>query len=777
MKKFIYKDIKKRAISFPLGGIGTGCINLFGNGAFGSFEVCNHPDKYPMNHSFFAIKAENNGKLIDARILQSENKFSNIDCENYKASITEDYPHFSPCDFISYFPFAEIIFSHEKFPATLKMTAFNPFIPLNDTDSGIPAAFFEFEVCNTSENPLNYTISGVLESPFLQSRNTAGCTENGAAYIHLDNSTPLLRHKAGNMCISTDARNISFQEYLSQDTHTNSMKMFWNDFTLADCFINKNYEDQTKPNCCGVLASHFSLLPGETKTIKFLISWYFPYSANYDYPIPRDNAETNEEYINKNCWRNYYAQYFESSTECCSYCFSRWDRLRDESFKFSQALLSSTLPESILDAVANNLCILKNPGCLRLDDGSFWIRECSNTKNNFTTNSYVHSWNYAYSLAYLFPSLERSMTKNQARYTMDDLGGISYRLLLPKERNIYKTKDEPINKVDVCADTQLGIIIKSYRNFKISGDVEELIENWYRLCKVIDYCFSEDNPYEWDTEKTGVMLLYSKNPYIQGLYLAALKASFKIATIVGDKKRAETYFELFNKGKNWTKDNLLNTECYCQENNFASLSGVLQADLSGLGEILDRKSVNDVIKALCHKKCTTGFEYQAAELMLMCGMVDEGVNVASETRKSCDGEHGNPFSEIEAADDYTRSLSSYALLCAISGFEYDAYKKHIGFSPLSDHCPLEFGGTFKCFFCVETGYGYVEEGIDYIEINMLYGSVDIRSFAVPRTPRMVQYGGRNWRFTDKGLCAELDTNLVVTPDKKLTILIDIKPQN
>ena len=379
------------------------------------------------------------------------------------------------------------------------------------------------------------------------------------------------------------------------------------------------------------------------------------------------------------------------------------------------------------------------------------------------------------------------MTKNQVRYTMDNLGGISYRLLLPKERNIDKTKDEPINKVEVCADTQLGIIIKSYRNFKISGDEEELIENWYHLCKVIDYCFSRDNPYNWDTEKTGVISgkqhniltteFYSPTPYIQGLYLAALKASFEMATIVGDKKRAETFLEVFNKGKKWAEDNLWNTESCCEENNFASLSGVLQADLSGLGEIFDRKSVNDAIKALCHKKCTTGFEYQAAELMLMCGMVDQGVNVVSETRKSCDGEHGNPFWEIDSAHDYTRSLSSYALLCAISGFEYDAYKKHIGFSPLSDHCPLEFGGTFKCFFCVEDGYGYVEEGIDYIEINMLYGSVDIRSFAVPRTPRMVQYGGRNWRFTDKGLCAQLDTNLVVTPDKKLTILIDIKPQN
>lgn len=877
MKKFIYSGKKRREISFPLGGIGTGCIGLLGNGALGNFEVQNHQNKYSANQTFFAIKAEENGKLTDARILQSDGEFSGMGSESFteisygvhggygygpKSSTMEGFPHFPKCDFVSYFPFAELNFKYEKFPADIKMTSFNPFIPLNDTDSGIPAGFFEFEISNTSQRCIDYTVCSVLESPFTNSRNKAGCTESGTAYIYMDSSTPVLRSEDGSMCIATDGQNISFQEYFYRGSWFDSLKMFWNDFTLEPVFKNRTYEDKTTKSC-GVLASHFTLSPGESKTVKFLISWYFPYSTNYYNPIPREKDETNEEFINKNSWRNYYAQYFESSIECASYCFAHWTRLKSESLKFAETLLGSTLPDSVLEAVTNNLCVLKSPVCLRLDDGSFWGWEGSKTLHGSCPGSCIHVWNYAYALPYLFPGLERSMTRNHIKYNMDEHGGVGFRVHLPITRDQIKAHNDYISWVRVCADGQLGLVIKSYRDFKISGDEEELIEHWYDLCKVLDYCFDKNNPYCWDPDMTGVMSgrqhntldteLYSPNSWIQGLYLAALKAGHELAKIVGDKRRAETYLELFNKGKKWTEENLWNGRYYCQKIDLTDKSlvekfgtetlnyyfsdetgeikyqigegssidqilGQWHADLSGLGEIFAPDRVKSAVKTLydvnfiknmrdfvnpcrlfCYdedggcvictypegtkvpkipvpyaEECMTGFEYEAASLMIMHGMVNEGLELVSAIRKRYDGEYRNPFSEIECGSDYARSMASYCLLTALSGFQYDAYNKHIGFAPLSDYCPTEFGDTYRCFFCVEAGYGYVEEGIDYIEVNMVKGSLDIRSFAVPRTPRLVQYGGRNWRFTDKGLCAELDTNLIVTPDKKLTILIDIK---
>ena len=60
----LYGTSKHAAISFPLGGIGAGCIGLAGNGSLIDWEVFNHPDKTRMNGiSHFALRAEKDGKV------------------------------------------------------------------------------------------------------------------------------------------------------------------------------------------------------------------------------------------------------------------------------------------------------------------------------------------------------------------------------------------------------------------------------------------------------------------------------------------------------------------------------------------------------------------------------------------------------------------------------------------------------------------------------------------------------------------------------------------
>ena len=44
MEDFVYSDEKKQKISFPLGGIGSGCIGLSGNGRFREWEIFNRPN-------------------------------------------------------------------------------------------------------------------------------------------------------------------------------------------------------------------------------------------------------------------------------------------------------------------------------------------------------------------------------------------------------------------------------------------------------------------------------------------------------------------------------------------------------------------------------------------------------------------------------------------------------------------------------------------------------------------------------------------------------------
>ena len=51
-----YKGIATREIAFPIGGIGTGCISLAGNGRLVDWEIYNKPAKETENaYTHFAV--------------------------------------------------------------------------------------------------------------------------------------------------------------------------------------------------------------------------------------------------------------------------------------------------------------------------------------------------------------------------------------------------------------------------------------------------------------------------------------------------------------------------------------------------------------------------------------------------------------------------------------------------------------------------------------------------------------------------------------------------
>ena len=73
MNNFIYKGKNTNEISFPLGGIGSGCIGLAGNGRLIDWEIFNKPNKGSTNSfSHFAVKVESTDKVLDARVLNGD---------------------------------------------------------------------------------------------------------------------------------------------------------------------------------------------------------------------------------------------------------------------------------------------------------------------------------------------------------------------------------------------------------------------------------------------------------------------------------------------------------------------------------------------------------------------------------------------------------------------------------------------------------------------------------------------------------------------------------
>ncbi|MFH0796842.1 MAG: GH116 family glycosyl-hydrolase [Candidatus Omnitrophota bacterium] len=856
----VYRGRKTQEISFPLGGIGTGCIGLAGNGLLKDWEIFNKPNKGSFNgFSHFAVKAESGNKVLDTRVLVSDEypPFTGADKAAYSGfgfglsrSTLQGIPHFQSSEFTGEFPFATIRFKDKKFPGKVSLQAFNPFIPLNDRDSSLPAAFFTVTIKNNTTRKIPYTVSAVLKNP--QGKKSYHRFHQSGTQKVLNLSSKEWQGSEpeyGNLSLATDAEDYSYQEYWYRGGWFDNLGVYWRDFTQPGKFKNrsypydgKNYDDHAD------LAAHFSLNPGETKEARFVLTWNFPNMTNYWNPEPGDK----EKDCKPKTWKNYYATIFKDSTESAGYALRNWNRLYEETLRFKKTLFSSTVPDYVMDAVSANLSILKSPTVLRLEDGSFYGFEGCSATGGCCEGSCTHVWNYAYALPFLFPELERSMRNLEYKYSMRPDGKIGFRLQMPIGR--------PLWDWHACADGQFGGIIKSYRDWKISGDSHWLKSIWESIKKTLEFAWAETNEDKWDSDKDGVLEgrqhhtldteLFGPNSYLTGFYLAALKAASKMADYFGEKDNAKKYQNLFLKGKRWSDQNLFNGEYYFQKIDLKDKS-VLEryrefdrkfgssveefywdtehqeikhqigngchcdqvvaqwhANICGLGEIFDRKKVKKALKSIyrynfkktmrdffnaCRifalndesalvicdwpkkgkpavpltyaEEAMNGFEYQAAIHMLQEGLVKEGLEVVKAIRDRYDGEKRNPWNEFECGSNYARSTASYALLPALSGFEFDMVKGHLGFHPVREEKKCQY------FWSLDCAWGTYQRNNRKITLKVEKGILQLKSFSdsLLKTVRAVKTN--TGRFQKEGNHITFSEPVTLKSGEKLTIEI------
>ena len=588
----VYRGEKTRFISFPLGGIGSGSVGLAGNGSFVDWEIFNRPFKGSRNgFTHMMVRAEKDEKILDVRALQGDWQGSatggetvNIKRGNggfgygygiYRGTMA-GVPHFEECVFDGEFPFAELRFSDRCFPGEASLRAFNPFIPLNDRDSSMPAAFYEVTFTNTTEETLVYRAYFSLNNPLPYGTTENHYFEDGNVRGIAMSSRRLKEDDLlyGGLCAATDSPEGDHQEYWYRADWFDSLQTFWNQVNEPGDLPPRTYASDTRKqnptdldgDDMATLGAKVHLRPGEKKTVRFLLAWYFPNCENYWNPEKDKEKQTR--------WKNYYASLFGDAKACALYGLREWDRLYRETKLFKDALYASSLPEAALEAVSANLSILKSATCMRLENGEFYAFEGCGPTEGCCEGSCTHVWNYAYALPYLFPKLERSMRDLEYRYSQREDGSVSFRLMLPLGRDRYDFR--------ACVDGHMGGVLKVYREFKMCGDIRWLEGKWEAVKKSVEFAWTPTNEDRWDADRDGVlegrqhhtldMELFGPSGWLQGFYLAALKAGSQIAGILGHVEEEKTYRSLFEKGKAWVEENLFNGEYYGQKIDLADKS-------------------------------------------------------------------------------------------------------------------------------------------------------------------------------------------------------------
>ena len=569
-----------REVIFPLGGIGTGSIGLAGNGALVDWEIYNRPSKGSINgYTHIGIRAEwEDGRSV-TRILNSDYDkhlsgqydggavYSGFGFGPASALMC-GFPHFESCSFDARFPIATLSFEDEDFPAKAILTAFNPMIPTNADDSSLPAAFFKISLLPKIKERIRYSV--FLCAANLRPSGVNSAFSDGEVKGILQSSSAIGTDdfEYSDMTIAGIGDGFTLQEYWYRGIWKDGISTYWRE--VSEGRISERHYDApetgTDSQCCSVIWSD-DYSSGETVERRLVIAWSSPNMKKYWAPRKKESEGMDLARMESAIWKNYYATKFEDSRATAKYCLREFDRLLSESERFADALHGITISPTLLDAAVSSLAVLKSPTVFRLEDGSFYGWEGVREKTGSCEGTCQHVYNYAYALCFLFPDLERSIRELEFKYSTEPSGKMGFRLILPLGSGVSSMR--------ACLDGQMGAIIKTYREWKISGDDGWLAEKYGILKKILAYAWSEENPDGWDRDRDGVlegrqhhtldMELFGPSSWLEGFYLAALVAMNKIADHLGQEEDAAEYRRLYESGYSWTKENLFNGKYFIQK--------------------------------------------------------------------------------------------------------------------------------------------------------------------------------------------------------------------
>lgn len=564
-----------REIAFPLGGIGTGTVSLGGRGQLRDWELFNRPSKgFTLPYSFPALWVQEEGKAAWSGVLASQIQPPYSGASGVVAPDPPGLPHLQGAEFAGAYPFARINFQDERLPVEIALTAFNPLIPLNPEDSGIPVAILRYRVRNTSLRPVRATVALSLNNPIgTDGKGTFGSNHKAFGQnlnefvegpypgLHLIST----RHQPtsplyGNMALLTDWGECSYRTNFDRPGTVwgwDTLLEYWDDFAedgrLQDTVPAKPTESE-KTGCYCALALHAELDPGEHVEMPFYLAWYFPNRAGW----------STADWSKEGEWvGNHYATRFGNAWEAAEYAAAHLEELEGESARYVRSVLDSTLPPPVLDAALANVSTLRTETCFCTKDGNFFGFEGCGDNAGCCQGSCTHVWNYEQTTAFLFPSLSRSMRNTEFLNCTTERGLMSFRTSLPLGSPLWEF---------AAADGQMGCLMKLYRDWQLCGDDEWLRQLWPAAKRALAFAWIEGG---WDADQDGLMEGIQHNtwdiewhgphPQTGFWYLGALRAMEEMARYLGDEEAAESYRKLFESGSRAWDEKLFNGEFYIQE--------------------------------------------------------------------------------------------------------------------------------------------------------------------------------------------------------------------
>ncbi len=809
------------AVAFPLGGIGTGNVSLGARGELRDWELENLPDKGRLNpYSFFAIHAAPAGGEPVTRVLEARHTGRHDADAGYGFERLAGLPRLAGATMRGEYPVVDIDFDDDVLPVAVSLRAFTPLVPLDPDASGIPGAVLRYRVRNPGDVAVRVTIAGSLShtagrgaGPFgMRAQQTVAWREevdaDGRGVRGLDFGIRLPHDDPGygTMSLTTTDRSTTAKPQWVTGFWPDGPRLFWSDFS-ADGLLEPEprltLEDRprglfadsdpagdagegsaplseaelfsTLPRLrTGSLGVVHELAPGETRDFEFVLAWSFPHRRRaWQGHIVLADPHADE------LVQNHYATLWPDAWAAATHLHRELPSLEAATDAFVDALYGGSLDPVIADAVGANIAAVRSTTCFVVETPNpdlgagpvFAAWEGSFDHAGSCEGTCTHVWSYAQTVAWLFPSLERSARRVEFLLETDDRGAQKFR-----SNRVF---GGPSWFMGPAVDGQLGTFIRLHREWRFSGDDAFLRELWPAAVRTLEHAIVE-----WDRgEAPGLpsgelhntydIEFHGTEPLAAGMFIAALRAGVRMAEHLGDTERASDWRARADCAAAAMDEVLWNGEYYRQviadvdAHRYQYGEGVLSdqllgqfhARINGLGDIAPPDRIRSALDAIVahnfrHDLTThestqrvyalgdegglllaswprggrpaipfvysdevwTGVEHQVATSLLYAGLVDSALLIERTLRARYGGAARSPWNEIECGNHYARSLASWGLLLAWTGVQWDAPTRTLSFDPICDGAYL---------FTTDRAWGRVEIAGDDIVVHVDGGRLDI----------------------------------------------------
>jgi|GEM_PF-1340793 len=624
----IYRQERVLASGIPLGGLGTGSVEIRADGQFHDWEIFNNhlwsgnsadaPPDMTSDEAFFALRTRGADGASRVRLLHIDDQKSQSVCGWYDYARIYNYPflrNVAAVNWSGQHPFARLQYEDETIPVEIGMEAFTPFIPFAAKDSGLPLAFFVFRLRNTSAAPCEasllfnlancagYDLDAVtLEHRVLRSNGMTGIRmgAEGIDPAHRTNGSMVTGVLEGEGTVlpawtggrgltgfpNADAPGMSQFWYPFRDTGDLAGGSDWKRSVkfapkeVAKGALHGNRQIGRRWNAA--VARKLTLGPDEEREVVFFMAWFFP---------------NHHHYFTGERLGHMYENWFADAAEVAGYGESHFARLRDGSRKFADHLYRGLDPMLAASLNAQLTTFPQSYWWTRDGDLTAWEGSCCcQTMPNCHT-----PWSSFQPLLF-FPDLYLKMKRRMAAFhgseekcqgpdcgcfleaehqrrqpmtqaTKEDLGGWFEKRW---KRLGYSDEDFSLARGSTTLRRVFGseaFCVQLLRDVLWTGDEPLLRELWPLARGFIEGDLARDKDGDGLPDGAICFLTYdhwflpATNCYKGTMWLAELAAGAEIAERIGETETAKKWREVLRKGALRFEELYWNGEYYrlCQD--------------------------------------------------------------------------------------------------------------------------------------------------------------------------------------------------------------------